>query len=136
GLRDGLGLREGRAQLLELAFARRRRRAQNLDLLGLSRQRRADVLEVGGCRLGPLVALRERLADLPHGLPGVFELALASDDLLALLFDPVAQVGRGLLAFRELATQLGKIALVRRHELALLLELLLALVQRDLEGGS
>src|SRR6185436_20204090 len=77
GLRDGLGIREGRAQLLELAFARRRRRAQNLDLLGLSRQRRADVLEVGGCRLGPLVALRERLADLPHGLPGVFELALA-----------------------------------------------------------
>ncbi|HET7924549.1 MAG TPA: hypothetical protein VFL30_06595, partial [Rhodanobacteraceae bacterium] len=108
------------------------------------------MLEVRGNSRSLFIAFRERLVQIKQLLLPLLERAIARGYLVALLVDAVAQVVRGLLAFRELAPKLGEIALVGleqmtlilglllalMQQLMLLLELLLALMQRDLEGSS
>ena len=112
------------------------RLAQAVDLVALGRERRAQVLELGRRRRRLLVALREGLTQVAQLLLPVGELAIALVHVAVLRFDLVPRLGSGLLALRQLPTQLLEVAFVGRQELTLLLDLVLALVQRELERRS
>ena len=114
--------------MLELAIRAVQRVAQAVDLLPWAAEGRAQVLELGGrCReplvaSQPLVAFRERLAQVAKLLLPIRELAVALLHLALLLVELAPCFGRGLLALRELAPKLLEVALVGRQQLTLLVD--------------
>ena len=121
--------------MLEIVIGALQRLSQAVDLVALGRDRRAQVLEVGRRRRRLLVALREGLTQVAQLLLPVGELALALVHSVP-RFDLVLRLGNGLLALRQLPTQLLEVVFVGRQQLTLFLDLVLALVERELERRS
>ena len=82
----------------------------------------------------PLVAFRERLPELAKLLLPIGQLAVALEHLEAMRLDETSRFGGCLLALLELGPQLREVAFVRREQLALSVDVVLALVKRQLEG--
>ncbi len=81
----------------------------------------------------PLIAFRECLSQVAKLLLPIRELAVALLHLTVLLVELPPRFRRGLLALPKLLAKLLEAALVGRQQLALIIDCLLALVQRDLE---
>ena len=96
----------------------------------------ANLLELAGAGRSTADRVPQSLGQLAQLLLPVRELALALLHRRDVVPRPGAAPGGRLLALGELTPQLLEVALVGREQLALLVELLLALVKRDLERRS
>ena len=120
--------------MLELVIRAVQRIAQAIDVVTLGGQRRAQLLELAGGGRVPVVALRERLAKLAKLLLPIGQLAIALEHLDAMFLDETSRFRGSLLPLLDLAAQLGEVAFVGRKEVPLSVDLVLALVQRDLQS--